>query len=89
VNFAYRAVRTRDGFKPGQVFCDRQEARLAFDVAQLGARDGEQVWEVDITGIEGATADQSAVYLPAGTSFEVVGYDELAKVWMVCATASQ
>jgi hypothetical protein len=89
VAFAYRSIRARDGFRAGQVFRDPNEARLAFDVGQLDAGEGEQVWEVDITGIEGVTADSSAIYLPAGTSFEVIGYDELAKVWMVCATASQ
>jgi hypothetical protein len=81
----YRAVRKADGFKVGQIFRDPNEATLARDVSLLVAGEGSQVWEVDISDIEGAEADGAAVYLPAGTSFEVVGFDQQRGIWQIDA----
>jgi hypothetical protein len=80
----YRVVRG-DGLKVGQIFRDPNEAKLARDVQSLDAGEGSQVWEVDVSDIEGAEADDVAVYLPAGTSFEVVGFDQSRGVWNIDA----
>jgi hypothetical protein len=80
----YRIVRG-DGLKVGQIFRDPNEAKLARDVQSLDAGEGSQVWEVDVSDIEGAEADETAVYLPAGTSFEVVGFDQSRGVWNIDA----
>jgi hypothetical protein len=80
----YRVVRG-DGLKIGQIFRDTNEAKLARDVSSLDAGEGSQVWEVDVSDIEGAEADETAVYLPAGTSFEVVGFDQSRGVWNIDA----
>jgi hypothetical protein len=80
----YRIVRG-DGLKVGQIFRDPNEAKLARDVQSLDAGEGSQVWEVDVSDIEGAEADDVAVYLPAGTSFEVVGFDQSRGVWNIDA----
>jgi hypothetical protein len=80
----YRVVRG-DGLKVGQIFRDPNEAKLARDVQSLDAGEGSQVWEVDVSDIGGAEADDIAVYLPAGTSFEVVGFDQSRGVWNIDA----
>jgi hypothetical protein len=69
--------------KVGQIFRDPNEAKLARDVSSLDAGEGSQVWEVDVSDIELATADDSAVYLPPGTAFEVVGFDPERSVWSI------
>jgi hypothetical protein len=86
---AYRIVNNADGLKIGQVFRDPKEAKLARDVSSLDAGEGSQVWEVDISDIDAATADGEAVYLPAGTAFEVVGFDHTRSVWYINATVEE
>jgi hypothetical protein len=79
---AYRSVRGGE-LKVGQIFRDPNEAKLARDVSSLDAGEGSQVWEVDVTDIDLATADGEAVYLPPGTGFEVVGFDPSRNVWNI------
>lgn len=82
---AFRSVRG-DGLKVGQIFRDPNEAKLARNVSSLDAGEGSQVWEVDVSDIDDATADEEAVYLPPGTAFEVVGFDPSRNVWNINAS---